>query len=193
MAIVNPATVKLILSAANLAVKIASMTFKTSKDIEIINHDGFNEKYRKTNLVIRNKTQFTIELDSDYFYSGKYWESAKSISPFTEEITRLCNKDNSLGAALSGGILYEIMLPKNESIKFGVGFSDPTLGSRKISCILTDNAKKAYDVIDNKSGNCESTIQSGKNEDGDNVSYYFKFSYSPGEISTVTITQHIVE
>lgn len=169
-----------ILTAGEVATAVSAIA-----DAVPTNAKTVEDKYRSTVVLIENHTQFNIDVMDEYFNSGRHYQGSKKIKPFTEEIFTAVNSDTSFMTGVSGGRSFKI----GNIAQFSVGFSNPAIGPRKVSVINGNDPKLAYEKIIPKIVTTTSETYSGKDSQGSPTSFKFNYTFTPGDISVLTITQ----
>ena len=146
-------------------------------------------KYRSTVVVIENHTQFDIDPINEYFDSGRNYQGPKKIKSFSEGIFTAVNKDTSFMTGVSGGKSFTIGDKNGDLAQFSVGFSNPAIGARKVSVINGDNPKLAYELIEPTMARATSSSYVGKDSKGNPINFKFKYTFIPGDVSVLTVTQ----
>ncbi len=159
--------------------------------------DDLTEKFRWMTVVVRNETQFKLTHTSSYFDSGRFWASPAGVmQPFESEEFSVCSKDGSIDTGVAGGIRLKVELKEmDESLFVGVGFARPAIGRRKASVIFHAKsgrvARDAHGAITTHTMQRNSRDLTGINRHGDSVDFDLLGVSSPGQGTTVTLTQRI--
>jgi len=74
-------------------------------------------------------------------------------------------------------------------LSFSIGFSNPAVGSYKISVISGNNAEGAYDRIKDTASSFTTSAEKGVDAYGKKAKVKFDFLASPGAGARVTISQ----
>jgi len=191
-------TIEVVAGAIKTAGEIAE-AIKSMIDLIPKAADELTEKFRWMTVVVRNETQFKLTHTSSWFHSGRFWDSPPGvIQPFESAEFSVCSKDGSIGTGVGGGIRLRVELDDadiDESLFVGVGFSKLTTGDRKASVIFhAESGRVARDAYDARSADTmrnNSRALTGTDRHGDRVNFNFLGVSSPGQGTTVTITQRI--
>lgn len=125
--------------------------------------------------------------------TGRFWNGGANIKPFTNDVFTVCNVDGSILKGVAGGVTYRFMLTstkeQRQGLVVGIGFSNPLLGSMKISAFVTDSAQKAYEASGSASTFHSSETFYAVDKDGEPTTFRIDMTATPGQVTKVTFTQ----
>jgi hypothetical protein len=159
--------------------------------------DELTDKHRWMTLTVRNETQFPIIYTGGHYWgSGRFWDTPEDVKPFSSETFSVCSKDGSIATGATGGVRYQLRMPMEEggyqNLDVAIGFARPELGARKCSAIYSSDPEAAYNAASSDGSAHTSREFTGTNANGDEVTINFRTVATPGEGSTVKITEQIV-
>jgi hypothetical protein len=178
-------------TAADLVKNIKEMTSiipKAAKDL--------TEKHRWMTVTVFNETQFLLLYKGYQLDHGRFWTTPGNVKRFDSGTFSVCNKDGSIATGASGGVKFQLQMPMvdggYQELDIAVGFARPELGSRKCAAIYSSNPEQAYNAATSEGSMHTSRQFIGTNTRDEEVTIEFVTVATPGEGSTVTITERIV-
>jgi hypothetical protein len=180
-----------IATGAELVKNIKEMTSIIPKAAQ-----DLSEKHRWMTITVFNQTQFLLLYKGNQLDHGRFWTPPGNVKRFDSGTFSVCNKDGSIGTGASGGVKFQLQMPMDDGgyqeLDIAVGFARPEIGSRKCAAIYSSNPEQAYNAATSEGTIHTSRQFTGTNMRGEEVTIEFGTAATPGEGSTVTITERIV-
>ncbi|KAG9008764.1 hypothetical protein FRB94_012988 [Tulasnella sp. JGI-2019a] len=172
------------------AAQLADAIFRLSKQPVPPAPPELQTKARWIHCTVRNETQFQLAPVSTYFYSGRFWDAPRSMTPTSLMVFTACNKDWSVATGVSGGTAFQLILQDDVRIHISLGWSNPYTGTIKAGAVLSKNPAYGLDVA-SENGNYIESPDVYYNHDGD-IRIRFIITASPGQYTRFSVTQVIV-
>ncbi|GAD94325.1 hypothetical protein PVAR5_2950 [Paecilomyces variotii No. 5] len=142
-------------------------------------------------FVLKNKTQFSINPDGTYFYSGCLHGQSSNTGAYG--VTGFGARNSWAGT--TGGARFKIKLDQHNEFTFVIGFSNPYIGYFGAHIEeSSDIEKNGYNKIQENGNNIESVhVYKGTSSSGIPLKFKLRLSIVSGQTMTITAVQEVWE